>query len=92
MTTAVSALMYDHFQNVMLVIPGSQTRILFAGCKTKCKDELCCNNYTVHLDIIKVCTPTDAQVFLKRSIKIYIKTAPTCFGVIIIRECTIWSG
>ena len=29
--------------------------------------------------------------FFKRSIKIYIKTAPTCFGVItIIRERTIW--
>jgi len=35
--------------------------------------------------------PTDAQEnFFKRSIKIYIKTAPTCFGVItIIREGTI---
>ena len=44
---------------------------------------------TVYLDIIKVFTPTDAQVF-KRSIKVYIKTAPTCFGVItIIRERTI---
>jgi len=28
----------------------------------------------------------------KRSIKIYIKTAPTCFGVItIIRERTVWA-
>jgi hypothetical protein len=27
---------------------------------------------TVHFDIIEVFTPTDAQVFLKRSIKIYI--------------------
>jgi len=27
--------------------------------------------------VIKVYTPTDAQVFEKRSIKIYIKTAPT---------------
>ena len=44
---------------------------------------------TVHLDVIKVFTPVDAQVF-KRNIKIYIKTAPTCFGVItIIRERTI---
>ena len=36
-------------------------------------------------------SPTDAQEnFFKRSIKIYIKTAPTCFGVItIIRERTI---
>jgi hypothetical protein len=44
----------------------------------------------MHLDIIKVVyLPTDAQVF-KKSIKIYIKTAPTYFGVItIIRECTI---
>jgi len=29
---------------------------------------------TLHLDIIKVFTPTDAHVFFKRSIKIYIKT------------------
>ena len=44
-----------------------------------------------HLDIIKVLLPTDAQEnCFKRSIKIYIKTAPTCFGVItIIRERTI---
>jgi hypothetical protein len=42
---------------------------------------------TVHLDIIKVFAPTDGHKFFKRSIKIYIKTAPTCFGVItIIRE------
>ena len=41
-------------------------------------------------DTIKVFTSTDAQVFFKRNIKIYIKTAPTCFGVItIIRERTI---
>jgi hypothetical protein len=46
---------------------------------------------TVHLDIIKVLLPTDAQEnCFKRSTKIYIKTAPTCFGVItIIRERTI---
>jgi len=46
---------------------------------------------TVHLDIIKVLLPTDAQEnCFKRSVKIYIKTAPTCFGVItIIRERTI---
>jgi hypothetical protein len=46
---------------------------------------------TVHLDIIKVLLPTDAQEnCFKRSIKVYIKTAPTCFGVItIIRERTI---
>jgi hypothetical protein len=43
----------------------------------------------VHLDIVKVFTPTDAQVF-KRDIKIYFKTDPTCCGVItIIRERTI---
>jgi hypothetical protein len=43
---------------------------------------------TVRLDIIKVFTPTDAQEnCFKSSIKIHIKTAPTCFGVItIIRE------
>jgi hypothetical protein len=40
---------------------------------------------------IKVLLPTDAQeICFKRSIKIYIKTAPTYFGVItIIREHTI---
>jgi hypothetical protein len=39
----------------------------------------------------KVLSPTDAQEnFFKRNIKIYIKTAATCFGVItIIRERTI---
>jgi hypothetical protein len=47
---------------------------------------------TVHLDIIEVFySPTDAQEnCFKRNIKIYIKTAPTCFGVItIIRERAI---
>jgi len=40
-------------------------------------------------DVIKVFTSTDAQVF-KMFIKIDIKTAPTCFGVItIIRERTV---
>jgi len=45
----------------------------------------------VHLDIIKVLLPTDAQKNrFKSIIKIYIKTAPTCFSVItIIRERTI---
>jgi len=45
----------------------------------------------VHLDIIKVLLPTDAQEnCFKIYIKIDIKTAPTCFGVItIIRERTI---
>ena len=40
---------------------------------------------------IKVLSPTDAQEnCFKRSIKIYIKTAPTCFGVITtIRDGTI---
>jgi hypothetical protein len=39
---------------------------------------------------IKVLLPTDAQEnCFKRIIKIYIKTAPTCFGVIIIRERNI---
>jgi hypothetical protein len=43
----------------------------------------------VHLDIIKDFTPTDAEVF-KSSIKIFIKTALTFFGVItILRERTI---
>jgi len=47
----------------------------------------------MHLEIIKVLLPTDArEIDFKRSIKIYIETAPTCFGVItIIRERTIWA-
>jgi len=47
----------------------------------------------VHLDIIKVLLPTDAQEnCFKMRIKIYIKTAPTYFGAItIIRERTIWA-
>ena len=46
---------------------------------------------TAHLDIIKVLLPTDAQEkCFKRSVKIYIKSAPTCFGLItIIRELII---
>jgi hypothetical protein len=45
----------------------------------------------VHLDIIKVLLPTDAQeICFKRGIKIYSKTAPTWFGAItIIRERTV---
>jgi hypothetical protein len=46
----------------------------------------------VHLDITKVFyLPTDAQEFcLKRNIKIYIKNAPTFFGLItVIRERAI---
>jgi len=44
-----------------------------------------------HTCNINVLLPTDAQEnFFKRNIKIYIKTAPTCFGVItIIKERTI---
>jgi len=47
----------------------------------------------VHLNIIKVLPPTDAQEnCFKRNIKIYIQTAPTCFGVnTIIRERTVWA-
>jgi hypothetical protein len=43
--------------------------------------------------IIKVLLPTDAQEnCFKTCIKIYTKTAPTCFGVItIIRERTTWA-
>ena len=39
---------------------------------------------TLHLIVIKACySPTDAQVnCLKNNIKIYIKTAPTCFGAV----------
>jgi len=46
---------------------------------------------TVHLDIIKVLLLTYAQKkCFKRRIKIYIKIAPTCFGVItIIRDRTV---
>jgi hypothetical protein len=49
------------------------------------------HSHTMHLDIIKVLLPTDAQEnCFKRSVQIYIKTAPTCFGVnTIIRERTI---
>jgi hypothetical protein len=45
----------------------------------------------MHLDTIKVLLPTDAQEnCFKRSIKIYIKTAPTRFGVVTsIREQAI---
>jgi len=45
----------------------------------------------VHFNIITDLLPTHTQEnCFKRSIKIYIKTAPTCFGVItIIRERTI---
>jgi hypothetical protein len=40
--------------------------------------------HTVHLDIITVFySPTDAPVnCLKNNIKMYIKTAPTCFGTV----------
>jgi hypothetical protein len=47
------------------------------------------HNRTVHLDIIRVFyLPNDAQeICFKKYIKIYIKTAPTCFGAItIIRD------
>jgi len=42
---------------------------------------------------VQVLLPTDAQEnCFKRNIKIYIKTAPTCFSAItIIKECTIWA-
>ena len=55
-------------------------------------DKIIVHSRTVqHLDIIKVLLPTDAQENrLKRNIKIHIKTAATCFGVItIIREPTV---
>jgi hypothetical protein len=43
-----------------------------------------------HWALIKILLPTDAQNnCFKRNIKIYIKIAPACFGVItIIRDCT----
>jgi len=41
---------------------------------------------TVHIDIIKsfIYSPTDTLVscLKKKNIKIYIKTAPTCFGTV----------
>jgi len=49
----------------------------------------------VHLDIIKVFyLPTAAQEnCFKNNTKIYIKTAPTCFGAItIIRERIFWAS
>jgi len=51
------------------------------------------HTHTEYIILNKVLLPTDAQEnFFKRSIKIYIKTASTCFGVItIIRERTIWA-
>jgi len=61
---------------------GEHTRIFFF------------HSRTVHLDIIKVFySPTDAQEnCFKKNIKIYIKTAPTCFGAItIIRERILWA-
>jgi hypothetical protein len=45
-------------------------------------------------DIIRVSySPTDAQEScFQKDIKIYVKTAPTCFGAItIIRERIIWA-
>ena len=43
-----------------------------------------CHIHTAHLAFIKVFySPTNAQVIvLKNSIKINIKTAPTCFGAV----------
>jgi hypothetical protein len=49
------------------------------------------HSHTMHLDIIRVLyLQTDAQEScFKKNIKIYIKTAPTCFGLItVIRERT----
>jgi len=66
-------------QNLLCPLP-----IAYTGCKIF--------SHTMHLDIIKVFyLPTDAQEnCFKRNIKIYIKTAPTCFGLItIIRERAI---
>jgi hypothetical protein len=48
----------------------------------------------VHLDIIKIFyLPTDAQEnSFRKNIKIYIKTAPTRFGLItIIRKRNVWA-
>jgi hypothetical protein len=63
------------------------------NCFSKSNNKYGFHSRIVHLDIIKVLLPTDAQEnSFKRSITIYIKTAPTCFGVItIIRKRTIWA-
>ena len=51
-----------------------------------------CSGYRNEENIIKVLLSTDEQKCFKRSIKIYIKNAPTRFGIItIIRERTIWA-
>jgi len=52
-----------------------------------CQDKAVQDNFhsrTMHLDIIKVFySPTDTKVnCFKNSIKIYIKTSPTCFGAV----------
>jgi len=45
--------------------------------RTACTEPQCLYLFTVHLDIIKVLLPTDAQEnCFKRNIEIYIKTAP----------------
>jgi hypothetical protein len=69
------------------LLPDSCTMLYYIYC-TKL---LHFHSRTVHLDIIKVLSPTDSQEnCFKKSIKVYIKTAQTCFGVItIIRERTI---
>jgi hypothetical protein len=57
----------------------------------------CCKIFSTAVPRIlilsKFYSPTDAQEnCFKRSIKIHIETAPTCFGVItIIKERTIWA-
>ena len=55
---------------------------------TLCSQSVFFYNITVHFDIIRVFyLPTDAEENCFKNIKIYIKTTPTCFGVItIIRE------
>jgi hypothetical protein len=75
-----------------------QLVFLMGVCCVLCKsgnEPLWCQYYVPYQDILPVIRvfylPTDAQEnFFKNNIKIYIKTAPTCFGSItIIRERTI---
>jgi hypothetical protein len=47
MTTAVNPLMLEQLQNVLLVSPGSQTRTLVAGCKTRMKSAVILNIHSI---------------------------------------------
>jgi hypothetical protein len=70
--------------NAAVLVDGRGGSLNFA-CQTLANFD----SFALHIDIIRVLyLPTDAQesCFIK-NIKIYIKTAPTCFGLMtIIRE------